>query len=59
MPIVTVEWLLGRSDEQKQAIAQQITDVISTEASVPSEGVWIRFVDVKGSDWAIGGRIQT
>jgi 4-oxalocrotonate tautomerase len=58
MPVVTIEWYEGRSAEQKQEIAERLTEVISEVGETPREQVWIRFVDSPRSDWAIGGRIQ-
>ena len=58
MPVVTVEWFEGRSPEQKQAIAEGITKVVSEVGKTPAEQVWIRFVDSPQSEWAIGGRLQ-
>ncbi|WP_431230856.1 tautomerase family protein [Paenarthrobacter nicotinovorans] len=59
MPIVTVEWLSGRNENQKGAIAQAITQTLGDIAAVEAEHVWVRFVDVQPENWAIGGRLQT
>ena len=58
MPVVTIEWFEGRSDEQKKEIAAKVTDVLSEIGGMPAEQVWIRFVDSAKADWAIGGEIQ-
>jgi len=58
MPYVTIEWFEGRSAEQKQTIAERLTDVLSEEGKMPREQVWIRFVDAKKSDWSIAGELQ-
>lgn len=58
MPVVTIEWFEGRSPEQKQEIAEKVTEVISEIGNTPAEHVWLRFVDSPKSQWAIGGKIQ-
>ncbi|MBA3304466.1 MAG: tautomerase family protein [Thermoleophilaceae bacterium] len=58
MPFVTIEWFEGRSDEQKRAIAERVTNALAEVGEVPADQVWIRFVDASRADWAIGGEIQ-
>jgi 4-oxalocrotonate tautomerase len=58
MPVVTIEWYEGRSDEQKKEIAEKLTEVLSEVGKMPADQVWIRFVDSPKTDWAMGGEIQ-
>ena len=58
MPVVTIEWYEGRSPEQKKEIAEQVTAAISETGKCPPDQVWIKFVDLPKSEWAIGGQIQ-
>jgi 4-oxalocrotonate tautomerase len=58
VPIVTIEWFEGRSPEQKREIAEKLTDLLVEVGKVPSDQVWIRFVDSPKSEWAMGGEIQ-
>ena len=57
MPVVTVEWLQGRSAQQKQALAKTLTQAFVDIAKVSPDQVWIVFRDVPRSDWAMGGRL--
>ena len=57
MPVVTVEWLDGRTPEQKAALADQITKAFVDVARVQKEQVWIVFRDVKRADWAMAGKL--
>ena len=57
MPMITVEWLEGRTPQQKEQLTQAITDAFVTLAKVSREQVWIVFRDVKRSDWAMGGQL--
>jgi 4-oxalocrotonate tautomerase len=58
VPVVTIEWYAGRSPEQKKEIAEKVTAAISEVGGSPADQVWIKFVDLPKSEWAIGGEIQ-
>ena len=55
MPMVTVDWLEGRSPQQKRELADALTRAFVDIAKVQKEQVWIVFRDVKRSDWAMSG----
>ena len=55
MPMVTVEWLAGRSTAQKQEVAARITAAVSEAGDTDPGSVWIVFRDVEPTDWASGG----
>ena len=57
MPVITVEWLEGRTPQQKARLADALTSAFGAIANVPKEQVWIVFQDVKRSDWAMGGKL--
>lgn len=57
MPVVTVEWLEGRSPQQKAQLADALTQAFVEVAKVSKEQVWIVFRDVKRSDWAMSGKL--
>jgi 4-oxalocrotonate tautomerase len=59
MPIVTIEWYEGRSAEQKRELAAGITELLAEVGKTSRDHVWIRFVDSKQSDWAMGGEVQS
>ena len=57
MPVVTVEWLEGRTPQQKAQLADAVTKAFVDIASVSKDQVWIVFRDVKRADWAMAGRL--
>lgn len=57
MPIITVEWIEGRTQQQKDALAVAITQAFVEVAKVQNDQVWIVFRDVKRSDWAMAGKL--
>ena len=57
MPVVKIQWLAGRTAQQKARLADAITQAFVDVAQVQKEQVWIVFEDVKRSDWAMGGRL--
>jgi 4-oxalocrotonate tautomerase len=54
--MVTVDWLEGRTAQQKAQLAQALTQAFAEIASVPKEQVWVLFRDAKRSDWAMAGK---
>jgi 4-oxalocrotonate tautomerase len=57
MPNVIVEWIEGRSPEQKATLAAEVTEAVCRIGRVDARDVHVRFVDVSTSDWAIGGAL--
>ena len=57
MPIITIEWLEGRTSQQKTQLAEALTRAFVDIAQVSNEQVWIVFRDVKRADWAMSGRL--
>lgn len=57
MPVITVEWLEGRTAQQKAELTEQITKAFEQVAKVTKEQVWIVYRDVKRSDWAMSGKL--
>ncbi|MBI3320292.1 MAG: tautomerase family protein [Candidatus Omnitrophica bacterium] len=57
MPVVTVEWLEGRTPQQKSTLTHAITQAFVEIARVSKDQVWIVFRDVKRADWAMGGQL--
>ncbi len=57
MPVVTIQWLEGRTPQQKAQIAEVLTKTFVEVTKTPPEQVWIVFKDVKRSDWAMAGKL--
>ena len=57
MPVITVEWLEGRSREQKAQLADALTRACVEIAKVQKEQVWIVYRDVTRADWAMAGKL--
>ena len=57
MPVVTVDWLEGRTPQQKRELTDALTRAFADIAKVPPDQVWIVFRDVKRSDWAMDGKL--
>ena len=55
MPVITIDWYEGRSDDVKRELAEKLTDLMVEVGQAKRESVWIRFVDSPKKDWAIGG----
>ena len=57
MPMVTIDWLEGRTAQQKAQLADAFTRAFVEVAQVSKDQVWIIFRDVKRADWAMGGKL--
>ncbi len=57
MPVITVEWIEGRTPQQKAQLVEAITRAFVDVAKTPKEQVWIVFHDVKRSDWGMSGNL--
>jgi 4-oxalocrotonate tautomerase len=59
MPIVTVDFLPGRSEETKQRLAQAITNAMVDIAGGTRDHCWVLFRETAPGNWAIGGNLLT
>lgn len=57
MPIVRVEMLAGRTEDQKQKLAEIITEAMVKVAGSKSDDTYVVFEDVAKENWAVGGRL--
>ena len=55
--MITIEWLEGRTSEQKAQLSDAMTKAFVEVAKIQKEQVWIVFRDVKRADWAMGGAL--
>jgi 4-oxalocrotonate tautomerase len=55
MPNVTVEWLEGRTLDQKRKVIAAITDALVEHADANRERVQVTFRDMSKDDWGRGG----
>lgn len=55
MPIITVNILEGRTDEQKRALVENITQAVVSAIAAPPEDVRIIINDMKPENYAIAG----
>lgn len=57
MPIVNIQMTTGRSEDQKQRLIAEITEVVSRVADCPVPAVSVVIDDhYKLSDWGVGGK---
>ena len=55
MPNVTIEWLEGRTLDQRRAVIAGITDLLVKEADARKEAVQVTFRDMTKETWGRGG----
>src|SRR5215210_5304280 len=57
MVVVQVEWLAGRSPEQKAALVAEITDAVRRIGGAQQENVHVVLHDVPPSNWGRAGEL--
>jgi len=57
MPLIMIDWIEGRSLEQKREIVKEITEVVSRIADVDAQAVHIFFTDHPKEDCAVAGKL--
>jgi 4-oxalocrotonate tautomerase len=57
MPVVRVSWFEGKTYEEKQVVAAEITQSIVKNTGTDAKYIYIIFEDVKPADWAGGGEL--
>jgi 4-oxalocrotonate tautomerase len=55
VPNVTVEWLEGRTVDEKRKVIAGITDLLVESAHARREAVQVTFRDMRRDDWGRGG----
>ncbi|MBS7647977.1 MAG: tautomerase family protein [Candidatus Bathyarchaeia archaeon] len=59
MPFVQVHLLEGRTEKEREKIAKAFTDALVEILGVPREIVWIQFIDMPKSYFAVGGVLKS
>lgn len=58
MPIVTIALAKGRTSEQKEKAANEITRTLAETMNVDPAKIWIRFDEFDPANFATGGRLH-
>jgi 4-oxalocrotonate tautomerase family enzyme len=56
MPFVNIKIYSGHPPDRKKRIADRISQVISEEAKIPKEYVWVVIDEVEPKHWFVGGK---
>lgn len=56
MPYVTVKMLEGRTEEQKKALAEKVTTVVSETTGAPEENIVVFIEEMSKNHYAVGGK---
>ena len=55
MPFVTVKLLEGRTEEQKKALVEKVTEAVSETANAPKENIFVIIEEMSKNHIADGG----
>lgn len=56
MPFAQIFLLEGRTDEQKRAVIEKVTDALCEAVGAPRENVRVWIHDVPNTNWGIAGK---
>ena len=55
MPLIRVEFLKGRTHEEKKKLVHALTDTFSQVMSSDPESIYVIIEEREWTDWALGG----
>ncbi|MGM9927029.1 MAG: 2-hydroxymuconate tautomerase [Bacillus sp. (in: firmicutes)] len=55
MPYVTVKMLEGRTEEQKRALVEKVTEAVSETAGAPKENIVVFIEEMSKNHYAVAG----
>jgi 4-oxalocrotonate tautomerase len=56
MPFANVFMIEGRTEEQKKAVIEKVTDALVEALGAPRENVRVWIQEIPAAQWGIGGR---
>lgn len=56
MPIITVQMLEGRSDDQKKALVEKVTDAVVDTTGASKEAVTVVIEEMAKNHFAVAGK---
>jgi len=59
MPIIQVNLIAGRSDEQKEKLIKTLTDGVVQSLGAQRESVRVLIYELPGTHWGVGGKVRT
>lgn len=59
MPIITVQMLEGRTDNQKRALVQKVTEAVSETIDAPAEKITVVIEEMAKNHYAIAGKLAS
>lgn len=55
MPILTIQMMEGRTQQQKEELIEQVTDAVVSSISSPRENVTVMISEIPKANFGIGG----
>lgn len=57
MPYVTVKMLEGRTEEQKRALCEKVTEAVAETTGAPAENVVVFIEEMPKNHYAVAGKL--
>lgn len=59
MPYVTIKMLEGRTEDQKRALVEKVSEAVAETTGAPIENVTVFIEDMKKTDYGVKGKLFT
>ncbi|HSJ36896.1 MAG TPA: 2-hydroxymuconate tautomerase [Planococcus sp. (in: firmicutes)] len=59
MPYVTVKMLEGRTEDQKRALVEKVTEAVSETTGAPADKVVVFIEDIQKSNYGTNGKLYS
>lgn len=56
MPLVTVDLVPGRTQDQKDALTKRIIQAMDEEMGVPASAIWVMYRETEAADWFVADK---
>ncbi len=54
MPVVSIDWVSGPSDDMRTEVAKRVNAAVSEVTGIPSDSIWVVFKEVEDDAWFVG-----
>lgn len=54
MPSVRIDWVKGRTSQEREEVARRVNAAVSEVTGIPSGDIWVIFQEVEADGWYVG-----
>lgn len=54
MPCIRIDWVKGRTAQERDEVARRVSAAMSEVTGIPGQDVWVVFQEVEAEGWYVG-----